>query len=326
MALYGIDESHYQATLIGQDFVILKATEGNSYVDPTCDIKYQANKAAGKLLGIYHFANFGDPIEEANFFVDNCVWYMGEALLALDIETTANVEWSRQWLDQVYSRTKVRPVIYMSASTANAADWSSVSSDYALWCAGYPARFDVPNPPTPAADGSDMPYNTGSWPYATIWQYTSSAGTLDRDIGYMDINGWHSFATGDRNNTPPPSDPTPPAPVITTQDVTTTKDVPFESKTIADPTKDVTYSEVSQQGVNGVETIVTRTTYSDGQPTGSEVISDTITTQPVVQITTVGSKPPTTTKPTDPTPTPVGQGWLGKFIAWIFSLFTKKNK
>jgi GH25 family lysozyme M1 (1,4-beta-N-acetylmuramidase) len=221
MALYGIDESVYQGTLDGQDFSIIRATAGNSYVDPTCDTKYQQNKRDDKLLGVYHYAYPGlnDPISEAAFFVSNIQGYLGEALLVLDFETNTNVGWAKTFLDHVYSLTKVRPMIYMSASTSNAVNWSSVSGQYALYEAGYPAKEMVANPPTPNASGSDMPFNSGTWGFATIWQYSDSAGKLDRDIAYMTADAWHKFAQGDRNTQPTPAPaPAPqpaPAPVPT---------------------------------------------------------------------------------------------------------------
>lgn len=223
MALYGIDESVYQGTLEGQNFTIIRATAGNSYVDPTCDTKYQKNKKDGKLLGIYHFAYpaSNSPASEADWFVNNIQGYLGEALLVLDFETNTNVGWAKAFLDHVYARTKVRPLIYMSASTANAVNWASISNQYALWEAGYPAKEQVSNPPVPAANGSDMPYSSGAWKFATIWQYSDSAGTLDRDIAYMTTEAWHKFAMGDRSTAPAPK----PAPTPTPQPP---KEVPSE--------------------------------------------------------------------------------------------------
>jgi len=219
MSLYGIDVSQFQTVGIqGQDFTIIRATYGTGYVDGNCDGHYQLAKQQGKLRGVYHYAypQYNAPVDEANWFVDNIQGYIGDALLVLDWEEgdKTNVSWVKQFLDQVYSRTGVRPLVYMSASVTTSADWSSVASDYALWCAGYPNRFNVPNPPTPAADGSDMTYNTGAFPYATIWQYSSSAGTLDRDIAYMDGAGWGRFASP--VHTQPSPTPAPePAPVPT---------------------------------------------------------------------------------------------------------------
>ena len=60
MTLKGIDTSSYQAGLpdktINADFIIFKATEGVGYTDQDCNPSYQEAKAAGKLLGVYHFA------------------------------------------------------------------------------------------------------------------------------------------------------------------------------------------------------------------------------------------------------------------------------
>ena len=227
MALYLTDQSHWQT--VGNypgDAVIIKATDGTGVVDPSCDQHYQAAQAQGKLLGVYHYADLGDPIAEANFFVQNITGYLGTALLALDVETTANVAWAKQWLDRVYELTKVRPLIYMSASTTHEANWAAVTSDYALWVAGYPAKFNVANPPLPRADGADMPYATGAWAFATIWQYSSSAGTLDRDIFYGTATAWNKFAIGDRNAQPIPPDVNPPAPVSEPTPTPTPEPVP----------------------------------------------------------------------------------------------------
>lgn len=213
MALYGIDISQFQSVgTQGQDFTIIRATYGTGYVDPGCDAHYQLAKQQGKLRGVYHYAypQYNSAVDEANWFVDNIQGYIGDAILVLDWEegNKADVGWAKTFLDQVFNRTGVRPLIYMSASVTGIADWSPIAKDYALWCAGYPNAFNVPNPPTPAADGSDMNYDTGAFPYATIWQYSSSAGTLDRDIAYMSRDAWGKFAAP---VTAPPA-PQPPAP------------------------------------------------------------------------------------------------------------------
>lgn len=205
MALYGVDISMYQAvgTGDGWDFVLCKATEGWGYVDPLCDAHYQRAKNNHQRRGVYHFArpdlNPNGAIDEADFFVDNCQGYVKDGILVLDWECAVwNVGWAKTWLDRVYSRTGVKPLIYMSASVVNDYDWSSVANaDYGLWIAGYPNEYNVPNPPRP--DEGYLPYAIGAWPFAAMWQYSSSAGTLDRDIFYGDVNAWNAYAG--RNNT-----------------------------------------------------------------------------------------------------------------------------
>lgn len=204
MALYGVDISSWQSVGTGdqaQNFVIPKATEGVGYVDKSCDKHYQRAKKQGKLLGFYHFArpdlNKGTDgaKREANYFYKNCKNYFKEAIPVLDWEqpgTTGQVSWAKAWLDEVYRLSGVRPLIYMSASVVNGNNWSSISGYYGLWIAGYPNKYNVKNPPTPTV--KDMPYKIGSWKFWAIWQYSSSAGTLDRDIANMDATGWKKYA------------------------------------------------------------------------------------------------------------------------------------
>jgi lysozyme len=245
MALYGTDQSEYQD--VGNypgNFVLIRATYGvpdnasQNYVDKNCDAHYQAAKSQGKLRGVYHFAypKLNSAVAEANYFVDNIQGYLGDAVLALDYETNLDVMWALAWLNQVYFRTQVRPFIYMSASVCTAADWSPVyNAGYALWAAGYPSEFDVADPPVPLANGIDMPYNTGAWPFATIWQYSSSAGALDRDIFYGTPDAWNRFAEGDRNVPPSPA----------TQDTPTTPATPA-NPTPAEPPVQPTPAPVPQ--------------------------------------------------------------------------------
>ena len=90
MSMNGIDISSHQNGInlnaVPCDFVITKATQGTSYVNPDCDRAYQQAKAAGKCLGVYHYASGGGAIAEADFFLKNVQGYIGEAILVLDWE------------------------------------------------------------------------------------------------------------------------------------------------------------------------------------------------------------------------------------------------
>lgn len=197
--LKGCDVSNWQSvgSADGYDFVIIKATEGYGYVDPSCDSHYQRAKSNGQLRGVYHFArpDLGNAAKtEADWFVDNIQGYIKDAILVLDWEmSTWNVGWAKEWLDRVYERTGVRPMIYMSASVISQYNWNDVvNGNYGLWIAGYPAQYDVPNPPTP--DTYDMPYSIGTWAFWAIWQYTSCAGAFDKDIADLDATAWAKYA------------------------------------------------------------------------------------------------------------------------------------
>lgn len=214
--LKGVDISKWQnvgAGDQGADFVICKATEGAAYVDPTCDQHYQRAKSQGKLLGVYHFArpDLNSPEAEAEWFVKNIQGYIGEALLALDYEMAPySDDWAYRFCAKVHEKTGVWPVVYMSASKVTEYDWSRTAKECGLWIAGYPNAYNVPNPPTPGVN--DMPYGIGQWAFWAIWQYTSSAGTLDRDIANMTKTAWKKYAKSNSAPAPAPEPKPEPAP------------------------------------------------------------------------------------------------------------------
>ena len=90
MSMNGIDISSWQSGIdlakVPCDFVIIKATEGLTYVNPDCDRAYQQGLKLGKKLGVYHFAGKNGASQEAEYFVNNIKGYIGKALLALDWE------------------------------------------------------------------------------------------------------------------------------------------------------------------------------------------------------------------------------------------------
>lgn len=206
----GIDISSWQKGLdlskVPCDFVIIKATEGTSYVNPCCDTHFQQGLKLGKKLGIYHFAAGNDAVEEADYFVENIKGYIGKAILVLDWEASAvsrGPVWAKLWLDRVKKKTKVKPLIYMSNSVVNGYDWSAVAGDdYGLWNAGYYA-YGTPmgyNPNAPLIGG------TGVWKSVAIYQYTSEGrlsgweGNLDLNVFYGDKKAWDAYATGSGNS------------------------------------------------------------------------------------------------------------------------------
>ena len=216
--LKGIDISKWQAVGTGDgdyDFVICKATEGVGYTDPNCDAHYQRAKSQGKLLGVYHFARPGhnDPIAEADWFVSQIQGYIGEALLVLDweVEATWNIAWAKKWLDRVYEKTGVKPLVYASGSVINGNDWSSVSNaDYGLWIAYWPNNYQYGEgwPTSP----SEMGYGTGDWKMWAIWQFSSRNGRLDCDVANVDRAGWMKYAAKNGKPAPAPTPAPSPAP------------------------------------------------------------------------------------------------------------------
>ena len=183
----------WYATDDNADAVIVKATQGTGYVNPFCDIDYQAAKKAGKLLGVYHYAAGGDPISEANYFLKNVKGYIHEAILGLDWESAqnsswGNTNWCRQFVNEVHRQTGVWPIIYVQFSAvwqvANCADTCG------LWGAGYPWYTNSWTVPPFLSS-----YNFAPWKALTGWQFTGN--TEDRSLFYVDANGWQAIAKGD---------------------------------------------------------------------------------------------------------------------------------
>ncbi|MEG0239516.1 MAG: GH25 family lysozyme [Anaerorhabdus sp.] len=193
MTLLGIDIASHQSVEVagmdGIDFVIVKATQGTWYTNPDGDKQYQTAKAKGRLLGSYHYAEGGDPVAEANFFVDSIQGYIKEATLWLDWEqgenkAWGNTNWCRAFVNHVYARTGVWCGIYVQASALNQV--ANLASDCPLWIAGYPTNDPGWTVPT-------FMYSTAPWPVYTIWQFTSG-GKLDKNIANLTAADWKRIA------------------------------------------------------------------------------------------------------------------------------------
>lgn len=88
---------------------------------------------------------------------------------------------------------------------------------------------------------------------------------------------------------------------VVVQDVTTTHEVPFNAVEQDDASLYEGTSKVTTAGVVGVRTVVDRVTTVDGQETGRETLSDSVTQAPVDQVTNNGTKKkPVVTQPSTP--------------------------
>lgn len=188
------------------DFVIVKASQGVTYVHKQCDTIIQRCKNEGKLWGFYHYAGGNDAVLEADFFIDKCRGYFGHGIPCLDWESYQNKAWGdtgwcRRFVDRVHERTGVWCLIYVQASARSQA--ANCANDCGLWLAGYPDNrnsWDAPN----------FNYKTDPWKTPTIWQYSSSNGATDRNIAYVDGKAWTKIAKGDESYTaeqPPQTSP-----------------------------------------------------------------------------------------------------------------------
>lgn len=179
------------ATQSGVDVIMVKATQGTSYVNPYCDKDYQAARKAGKLLGIYHYCSGGNPEAEAKYFYKNTKNYIGEAVPAVDWESNQNASWGnknyiRRFVDEFHKLSGVWCLIYVQASSINQV--ANCAKDCGLWVASYPSMswysWTVPN----------MKVNTYPWSTYTIWQFTGD--NMDRNLVNTTKEGWKKLAKG----------------------------------------------------------------------------------------------------------------------------------
>ena len=206
------------------DFVVAKVTQGTGYISPACDAQCRAARAAGKLLGVYHYATGADARAEAEHFVANIRGYLGEALLALDWEANENPvfgrgeaaegAWCAAFVQRVHDLTQVWPVIYVQGSDDQRVD-DLTFHDCGLWLAQYPGTCNTYE----QAIAHGIPSIDSKWSAVTLWQFTSALNgrSLDGDLFNGDAAAWRRIAQGDRGGaaTPTPAPiPAPPPPPV----------------------------------------------------------------------------------------------------------------
>lgn len=235
------------------DAVMIKATGGNGYVNPYCDTWVQQAIALGKKWGVYHYFsdgfNDGDPIAEANWFVDNCLGYVGKGILAWDWERGGNpfvndTLMSARGTAQIKARTGVSPLDYMSLSLVHELNWGqSIAQGEGLWCADYVDdntpiynfAMDPTRDPNPTWDGK---INDVMWQFTSTGRLTGWGGNLDCSFFFGDATAWDAYAGVQATPTPDPvpaptpqPEPTPePTPVPTPTPAPIPAPVPVDTK------------------------------------------------------------------------------------------------
>lgn len=175
----GIDVSHHNGKVdwkkvkaSGIDFVFLKATEGTTYTDPTFISNAFDAKAAGLLVGAYHFLSDGRSGK------DQAAWFLHRTSFA-DIDLPLVLDWERsnakneakEFLTEIEKHTKRIPIIY-GGHIIREENLDASFLKYPLWLAQYGPRADkIPKP----------------WKKYTIWQY-SETGSVAGIEGHCDLN------------------------------------------------------------------------------------------------------------------------------------------
>lgn len=127
----GIDISSAQAGMdLGRvfaesdtDFVIVKVSQGTTYINPYWREWADEVLDSGKLLGLYHYANGYNAYAEAEYFYNLARPYMGKAIMCLDWESEIGGGarnpsfndhgiWTKVWHDRFVELSGIEPFLY----------------------------------------------------------------------------------------------------------------------------------------------------------------------------------------------------------------------
>ncbi len=146
--------------------VIHRATIGGRRDTRYAERKREA-KRRGYLWGSYHLGRPGDPVQQADFYLETVDPAADEAL-ALDIEslntsTDISLEDAARFIERIKEKTGRYPLVYGNDNVIRAITVrfgrDSVFSKTPLWYARF--RREIPNFPS------------GTWTTYTLWQFSS---------------------------------------------------------------------------------------------------------------------------------------------------------
>ncbi|MGN8227413.1 glycoside hydrolase family 25 protein [Paenibacillus polymyxa] len=194
----GIDVSRYQGNIDwkvvkadGISFAFIKASQGQRYVDPTFITNAKGARAAGVLLGAYHFVD-ATSVEaakaEARHFAEVLEQIGGAKALDLpavmdyennpgNLSKTLISAVALAFLLELERLTGRKPIIY--TGNAFAANFNASLGGYKLWIARY--------------SDTRVPSDTATWKRWDIWQYSDS-GKIKGIAGNVDLNEFDGTA------------------------------------------------------------------------------------------------------------------------------------
>ena len=206
----GIDVSQFQNSInwtsvagSGLNFAYIRATYGESSVDPNFVTNANAATATSLPIGFYHYAYYDlanhTPLVEANNFWGQVKSYYkanGKFLMPLlDVEEGSALgtgtgesslsQWIEDWCTDITNDASgvglhIVPIVYCSSSPAGSYFDTTPPKTITLWVADYY---------TPVAPQTDNPKDgTGKWQTWQLWQYNSTgsvsgiSGNVDSDV------------------------------------------------------------------------------------------------------------------------------------------------
>ncbi|KAJ5670940.1 hypothetical protein N7507_000067 [Penicillium longicatenatum] len=181
----GFDISSYQGSVdfsaaykAGARFVMIKATEGTTYIDSSFSSHYTGATNAGLIRGGYHFAHpdSSSGATQAKYFLAHGGGWSadGQTLPGMvDLEynpsgstcyglsTAEMVSWVKDFGETYQSSTGRYPMIYTTADW-----WKTCTADSTAFGADYPLVL--------AQYSSSISSVPSGWPYQSIWQNADS--------------------------------------------------------------------------------------------------------------------------------------------------------
>lgn len=194
---YGIDISHFQGDILNLlsatdsiKFVICKATEGVTYIDPNFKMNWKSIKEKGLIRGAYHFYHDNDdPVKQARFFVEQLIGLDSSDITpVLDIEEGGlsegvSIEKMQKdilvFLETVENLTGRKPILYTDYNFAMVNLSDPKLQNYDLWLAEY---SKLPSPKIPT-----LWKNKGFKIWQKTARYVVDGDTSDFDIYYGPI-------------------------------------------------------------------------------------------------------------------------------------------
>lgn len=194
---HGIDVSHYQGVVrwdqVKQQnitFAFVKATGGNTYIDPEFEHNWHSLRAEGIIRGAYHFFYPNeDATTQAQHFIDTIKgqggMVAGDLPPVLDVEITDGmssdqiVKGVSTWLNAVEQALGCQPIIYTAQYFANEY-LGNHFSNYPLWIAEYTTR--------------SQPILPEAWTPWSFWQYSEN-GHISGINGAVDMDKFNGSVT-----------------------------------------------------------------------------------------------------------------------------------
>lgn len=201
----GIDVSHWEGAInfeevkrAGIRLVYIKASEGETYIDPEFERNYREAERAELKIGFYHYLTartVEEGREQARHFADVIKNKRYQGCPVMDFESFGNLSTeeinliSVAFLQELQELTRKRVAVYSDASNA-ANVFGARLAVYPLWIAQY---------------GVSKPDMNNPWKTWSGWQYTDNgrvsgiSGSVDRDYFTEDMLASRESVLKDKN-------------------------------------------------------------------------------------------------------------------------------